>query len=57
MKQYIICTYWLSGRAGRKKKLALGQDVRVHVGPIAASFVGYGSEPNIFPSGPRDLSQ
>ena len=49
----IICTYWLSGRAGREN---IWLEVRAY-GPSAARSVPPNREPNISPSGPTILSQ
>ena len=44
----IICTYWLSGRAGREN---IWPEVMAY-GPSAARAVRHDRGPNIFPSGP-----
>ena len=52
-KSRILCTYWLSGRAGGEN---IWLEVRAY-GPSAARSVPPDREPNIFPSGPTLLSQ
>ena len=49
----IICTYWLSRRAGQEN---IWLQVRAY-GPSAARSAPPDREPNIFPSGPTLLSQ